>query len=109
MKLSHLSTDDRMRLMKFVCSFAWADLHVHDKERAFVRKLVKQLKLDRDEAAQVESWLKLPPRPEEVDPAEVPVVHREVFLEATREIIMADGEVHPEERASYELLEQLIR
>jgi uncharacterized tellurite resistance protein B-like protein len=109
MKLKNLSRDDRLRLMKFVCSFAWADLHVHEKERAFVRKMVKQLKLDRDEAAEVESWLALPPRPEEVDPAEVPVAHREVFLQATRDIIMADGEIHPEERASYELLEQLLR
>jgi uncharacterized tellurite resistance protein B-like protein len=109
MKLKSLSRDDRMRLMKFVCSFAWADLHVHDKERAFVRKLVKQLKLDRDESDQVEGWLKLPPRPEEVDPAEVPAAHRELFLEATRDIIMADGEVHPEESISYDLLKQLLR
>jgi uncharacterized tellurite resistance protein B-like protein len=109
MKLDSLSSDDRLRLMRFVCSFAWADLHVHERERAFVRKMVKRLKLNAAEAKQVEAWLKVPPRPEEVDPAQVPVAHREIFLQATHDLILADGEVHPEEQASFELLDELLR
>jgi uncharacterized tellurite resistance protein B-like protein len=109
MTLDQLSSDDRMRLMKFVCSFAWADLHVHAKERAFVARMVKKLKLDKKEVKQVEAWLTVPPRAEEVDPAEVPREHRELFLQSTRQIIVADGEIHPEEQSMFELLEELLR
>jgi uncharacterized membrane protein YebE (DUF533 family) len=109
MTLNDLSKEDRLRLMRFVCSFAWADLHVQDKERKMVRDLVKRLKLGPAEAKQVEQWLKLPPRPEEVDPGEVPRAHREIFLEAARAMILADGDVHPEEAANFSLLEQLLR
>ena len=27
-----LNRDDRLRLVKFLCSFAWADLRVHERE-----------------------------------------------------------------------------
>ena len=109
MTLNDLSKDDRLRLMRFVCSFVWADLHVHDKERKFVRGLVKRLKLGAEDAKQVEGWLKVPPRPEEVDPMDVPLQHRELFLAAAREVILADGDVDPEEQASFTLLDQLLR
>ena len=95
--------------MKFVCSFVWADLRVHEKERAFVRSLVKRLALDEDEAKRVEGWLKLPPKPDEVDPNLVPAKHRELFLLLAREAILADGEIHPEERINFALLEELLR
>jgi hypothetical protein len=109
MTLADLSKDDQLRLMRFVCSFAWADLHVQDKERKFVHALVRKLKLKPAEAKQVDQWLKLPPRPEEVDPADVPIEHRDLFLQTARDIIFADGEVHPEEAATFQLLEQLLR
>jgi uncharacterized tellurite resistance protein B-like protein len=95
--------------MKFVCSFVWADLRVHEKERAFVRSLVKRLALDEDEAKRVEGWLKLPPKAHEVDPNLVPQQHREVFLQHARDVIIADGEIHPEERINLALLEELLR
>ena len=98
-----------MRLMRFVCSFAWADLEIQDEERAFVAKLVKQLKLDDEEKLQVEGWLQLPPRPEEVDPAQVPRAHRALFLDAVRAVIAADGKIAPEEDETLELFEALLR
>jgi uncharacterized tellurite resistance protein B-like protein len=106
--LDKLSRSERLRLMKFICSFAWADLEVHVKERAFVKRMVGRLKLDEEEAARVRDWLELPPRPEEVDPAEIPPRHREQFLEAIRATIEADGVVVPEEREAFELLQELI-
>jgi uncharacterized membrane protein YebE (DUF533 family) len=109
MTLDELSKADRLRLLAFVCSFAWADLHVEDAERQLVRDLVRRLKLAPDDAKQVEKWLRKPPRPEEVDPNTVPLPHRELFLEAARAIIVADGEVHPKEAAIYALLDQLLR
>jgi uncharacterized tellurite resistance protein B-like protein len=103
-----LGRADRLRLMKFLCSFAWADLRVHEKEKVFIRKMVKKLGLDEAEAADVERWLAVPPRADEVDPQEVPFEHRELFLESARAVVLADGELHPSERINLALLEELL-
>lgn len=107
--IKKLDREDRLRLMRFVCSFAWADLDVDARERAFVRKLAKRLQLERDELEQVEAWLESPPREEEVDPNAVPRAHRELFLKSAREMITADGKVDPVEQENLALLEQLLR
>jgi uncharacterized tellurite resistance protein B-like protein len=107
--MKQLSTKDRLRLMKFVCSFVWADLEVKESERAFVEKLVKKLRLDDAEAAQVKGWLEVPPRAEEVDPTRIPKEHRQLFLDTIRDVITADGEVAPDEWDNLSLFEQLLR
>lgn len=106
--LNKLSREERMRLMRFVCSFAWADLEVQDEERAYVVRLMRRLELDADERKQVEGWLIVPPRPEEVDPADVPAAHRQLFLETIKQVIAADQRIDPEERENLELFEQLL-
>ncbi|WP_045117397.1 TerB family tellurite resistance protein [Plesiocystis pacifica] len=98
---------DRLRLMKFVCSFAWADLEIQDEERTFVSQMIERLGLEEDRA-QIEGWLKHPPRPEEVDPTEVPAEHRKLFLDAVRDLVNADERVDPQEAESLELFEQLL-
>lgn len=103
-----LARAERLRLMKFVCSFAWADLEVRPEERAFVSSLARRLDLDAQEARQVEGWLKLPPRPESVDPTEIPAEHRRRFLEEIQGVIEADGDVAEEERENLELLRKLF-
>jgi uncharacterized tellurite resistance protein B-like protein len=108
MKLSHLEPADRLRLMKFVCAFAWADLEVADQERSFVQKMIKQLQLKAADTAQVKAWLELPPKVEELDPNEIPREHRRLFLEVARELVAADGTVSEEERENLTLLEQLL-
>ncbi len=108
MTLTELSKEDRLRLVKFVCSFAWADLQIADSERRFVHKLVRKLKLDNEERRQVEEWLDIPPRAEELDPAEIPREHRELFLTTAREMIEADGEIAEEEVENFALFEQLL-
>ena len=95
--------------MKFVCSFAWADLEVQDEERDFVGKLVAALQLHPDEAGRVMEWLEVPPRPEDVDPQDVPLEHRQIFLDAVRAIVARDGVISPGEEESFDLLEQLLR
>ena len=109
MSIAKLKKEDRLRLMRFVCSFAWADLEVKESEKKFVRKLVKSLKLSKDEAKLVEKWLKLPPKAEEGDPAEIPRAHRQLFLDATKAMIAADGEIAEEEAESFRLLQMLMR
>lgn len=107
--MKRLNKKDRMRLMRFVCSFAWADLEIQSEERAFVRKLVGQLELDDEEKREVEAMLERPPSPEDVDPAKVPLQHRELFLDAVYAVIAADGNIAPEEHENYELLQALLR
>jgi uncharacterized tellurite resistance protein B-like protein len=98
----------RLQLMKFVCSFAWADLEIRPEEREFVARMIQRLGLDAGEARQVEGWLKVPPPPESVDPTEIPLEHRRLFVESIKGVIEADGEVALEERENLGLLEQLL-
>ncbi len=99
----------RLRLLRFVCAFAWADLEVHPQERSFVMRLVRRLGLSEAEERRVENWLEVPPDPEAVDPTDIPATHRRVFLAAIDGVIAADGEIAPEERESLQLLHQLLR
>lgn len=104
-----LPKEARLKLMGFVCSFAWADLQVADDERNLVRKLMDQLELDDDEVAQVEAWLQVPPRAEDVDPQDIPLEHKQTFLAVALQMVGADGVVDQAEMENLSLLEQLLR
>lgn len=106
--LEQLDRTDRLRLVKFVCSFAWADLEVHPEERDFVARVVRQLELDDGDQAQVEAWLTRPPEPESVDPTTIPHSQRHLFLDSIKGVILADGVIAPEERESFALLQDLL-
>jgi len=95
--------------MRFVCSFAWADLEIVDAERALVHDLVSQLELDEEDKTQVEEWLKHPPRAEELDPQDIPVAHRQVFLNAALKMVAADGVIDKDEVENFALFEKLLR
>lgn len=109
MEFGDLDKSDRLRLMRFLCSFAWADLEVQDAEKSFVHRLVDKLGLDEEEASKVEQWLKLPPLPEEVDPTDIPVEHRQVFLHVLMQLVSADGHVDSKEMETLSLFERLLR
>ncbi len=109
MTLHTLDPEARLQLMKFVCSFAWADLEVRDEERKFVVKLIDRLGLTPEEIAQVETWLEVPPPPEELDPARIPREHRQLFLDAARAMVVVDGRVDPDEAENLALLEMLVK
>lgn len=98
-----------MKLMRFVCSFAWTDLEVGDEERAYVERLVDRLELGQDERTRVRNWLQVPPAPDDVDPTDVPREHRKLFLDALRELAEQDGRIDEEERVSLALFEQLVQ
>lgn len=106
--VASLAPEERLRLMKFVCSVAWADLEVQSEERAFVRRMVSRLGLSPAEVAQVDAWLQVPPHIEDVDPVEIPREHRKLFLDTLRELVLADGSVDEQEQASLALLEDLL-
>ena len=106
--LDDLDASQRLQLMKFVCSFAWADLEVRAEERSFVARLVERLDLDARERRQVHRWLERPPLPDSVDPMTIPPTHRKSFLAAIEGVVAADGEISTEERESLAVLQDLL-
>ncbi|MGB8329122.1 MAG: TerB family tellurite resistance protein [Polyangiales bacterium] len=95
--------------MRFVCSFAWADLEITKQEREFILGMVIRLGLDGDEQEQVAQWLEVPPRADDLDPADIPREHRQLFLDAAKAMIVSDGEVNDEEAENLIILDQLLR
>ena len=106
--LEQLNKEERLRLVRFVCSFAWADLSLKSEERDYVSRLVARLQLSQEEQAQVQTWLDTPPDPEDVDPNLIPLEHREMFLDAIRGLISSDLDIAPEEKEAMQLLQQLL-
>ena len=106
--LSQLTRNDRLRLMKFVCAFAWTDLKVQREERAVISRMIKQLELDPDEAAQVQAWLDVPPPVEDLDPTQIPREHRQIFVDQIRRVMEADGAVYRREWESLSLFTDLL-
>jgi uncharacterized tellurite resistance protein B-like protein len=106
--MDQLDRDDRLRLVKFVCSFAWADLEIRPEERNFVDHIVRSLDLDDEDKSKVEGWMTTPPSPESVDPTRIPLAQRKLFLDSIEGVIASDGEVAPEERESLALLRELL-
>ena len=103
-----LTKEDRLSLMRFVCSFAWADFEVQDEERTFIGKLINALELDSEEQKQVAEWLKVPPPPEDVDPTEIPKRHRELFLDTINAVVLSDGVLDPDEAENLKLFKELL-
>jgi uncharacterized tellurite resistance protein B-like protein len=96
--LNEMTREERLLLLRFVCSFAWADDQMREEERALVRHYVDKLRLDDIEQRQVQAWLRRPPPAESVDPDRVPARHRVAFVRAIESIIAVDGEIAPAER-----------
>lgn len=93
-----LTKDERLLLLRFVCAFAWTDLQVKDGERKFIGRLMDRLGLSADERAEAEGFLHVAPPPESTNPKLVPRQHRQLFIDAVRALIYADGDVDVEER-----------
>jgi len=106
--LDGLDRRQRLQLMQFVCSFAWADLQVRDEERAFVARMIERLDLDADEREQVHRWLDAPPLADAIDPTAIPRAHQQAFVDAIEGVIASDGEVAPEERENLAVLRELL-
>ena len=106
--MDQLTRDDRLRLVKFVCSFAWADLEIRPEERIFVDHIVRSLELNDEDQSKVAGWMKIPPSPESVDPTRIPLAQRQLFIDSIEGVITSDGEVAPEERENLALLKELL-
>lgn len=105
--LDQLDRDDRLRLLRFVCSFAWADFRIQPEERELIVSLIDRMQLEEAERVEVRQWLELPPG--DTDPTAVPAEHRQLFRDAIRATIEADGEVTSEELETMSVFDQLVR
>jgi uncharacterized tellurite resistance protein B-like protein len=104
--LAEMNRDERLLLLRFVCSFAWVDGDVAEAERAFVKRLMQRMDLAAEDQNEVHSWLLAPPDPP--DPAAIPAHHRRAFLEAMRAMMFVDGRIDPEEEAHFDRLRGLL-
>ncbi len=69
----------------------------------------EKLGLTAEELDQVRGWLEVPPPAEELDPSQIPREHRQLFLDAARAMVVADGRVDPEEAENLALFEMLVQ
>jgi hypothetical protein len=106
--LDQLDRRDRLRLVQFVCSFAWADFEIQPEERVFIARLIRRLDLSDEEDEQVRKWLDRPPSLDDLDPTSIPAAHRRLFVEAIEGLIGADGAIGDEERESFDVFKQLL-
>jgi uncharacterized tellurite resistance protein B-like protein len=106
--LDQLDRRERLRLVQFVCSFAWADLEIQPEERVFISRLIRRLELGEEEDLQIQQWLDCPPSLDDIDPTSIPASHRRFFVEAIEGLISADGEIGDEERETFEIFKQLL-
>ena len=109
MKLGSLSAKDRLQLLRFVCSFVWADLDVGSSEKTFVLSLAQRLNLSESEMEQVKLWLETPAAAEDVDPSSIPREHRRLFLEVVEQAVASDGAINPPEGEYLALFRELLR
>ncbi len=104
--LDALNAEERLLLLRLLCSFAWVDGEVSDAERRFVRRLVSRFDLASDDVKEVESWLLIPPDP--IEPTSVPEAHRRAFIESARALIFMDGKLDPAEEEQFEKLRSIL-
>ncbi len=107
--LAKLDRGERRQLLRFVTSFAWADLQITPGEVAFIQRLIGRLHLSAQDAIEAASWLETPPIADDIDPARIPKRHRQLFLDAVREMVEVDGVASAEEKESLALLARLTR
>ena len=105
-KLTQLDPQTRKTLLKVACFAAWSDLSVAPEERREILSLAARMAVDEAELAEVVGWLKGPP--EEVDPYDLPVEHRQLFLDTLCDVVEADGVIAPEECETVRLIREFI-
>lgn len=106
--LNPLTNDEKLRLLRFMCAFAWSDLQISAREREFVVGLIGRLGLSPDDAGRAVRWLDHPPAEEELDPSDIPPEHRRLFLEAALEMVSKDGVIDALEAENFAIFEALV-
>ena len=103
MNLDQLSEAERVELMRFLCSFAWADGEVQAPERELLERVLGGLKLGAQARAEVTAWLFSPPDMTGFDFAAIPAEKRQLFLDQAFAIASAHGGLAAEELRHLEM------
>ena len=103
-----LTTEDKLRVMRFICAFAWADLEIQSDERNIITQIMKALDLEEEHHGKVHLWLERPPRAEDVDPFTIPENLKGIIIDAAKAVILADGELQDSEMDLLELLQNIF-
>jgi hypothetical protein len=107
-KMEELLREEKLQVLRFICAFAWADLEIREEERALVNRFIEAIDLPKDCYQQVYSWLDHPPRPEEIDPYDIPTELRTAVLYAAEAMMVTDGDVDSRELELLQLLKSLF-
>ncbi|MCC6621534.1 MAG: TerB family tellurite resistance protein [Deltaproteobacteria bacterium] len=109
MKIQHISKNAspviKKKLVQMAAIAAWADLEVRPIERDVVLDIARQMGIDGPDLKEVRGWLES--GPPEFDPYEIPLSHRQAFLEALLEVATADGRIATEESEMIRILREL--
>ena len=106
--LEELTVEEKLRLVRFMCAFAWADLDVSEREQALLSALIRKLDLPDEARLEAESWIEHPPDEEELDPNDIPLAQRRLFVSAATEIIGVDGVIDGMEVENLALFDALL-
>ena len=109
-EFSDLSTEDRRKLLRLVCSFAWVDHDVDPDERKFILKLIERMDLSELDRRDAIAWLDEQVTAEELAGAvhDVPDAHKRLFVDMARELIKSDNTIADDEAQELALLELLV-
>lgn len=106
--MHQLPNEDKLRLLRFLSCFAWADLDIDQGERDLLQRFIERMDLSPEDAAEAAGWLDHPPREDDLDPSSIPDDQRKLFLDAVLEMVGADGVVDRMEAESFVLFEALM-
>lgn len=94
---NELTEAERVELMRFLCSFAWADGEVQSQERELLERVLGGLKLGTQARAEVTEWLFTPPDMTGFDFAAIAAEKRQLFLDQAFAVASAHGGLAAEE------------
>ncbi len=97
MSADELTESDRTELMRFLCSFAWADGEVQPQEKTMLERVLGGLNMSPEARAKVEPWLTAPPDVEGRELKAIDDAKREAFIDFAYEVAAADGEIAADE------------
>ena len=103
MQFEGLTSEERVELMRFLCSFAWADDEVQDEERVVLMKVLDNIGLGEDDRTKVLAWLEERPDMTGFDFGSIPQDKRDIFLDLAFSVASAHGGLAKEELAHLQM------
>ena len=97
MSSDELTESERIELMRFLCSFAWADGEVQPQEKIVLEQVLGGLNMSPEARAEVEPWLTTPPDVEGRELETIDDAKRAAFIDFAYEVAAADGQIAADE------------